>query len=467
MPQSALPLDELTSLSVLDGRYRAQTAPLAAYLSEFSLIRVRIEIETLFLSALAKQGIIRNFSTEEKRLLESLGPKTSLDDAREIKRIEEKTKHDVKAVEIYLRQKLEKTSLRDVLEMIHFGLTSEDINNIAYRLMLKRSTENILLPSLQNLLSSLTDIATSYKFTPMLARTHGQAAIPTTLGKEIVIFAYRLAKEISLMQKHTFSGKLSGAVGNYNALSIAYEKINWVDFSHVFLKNLGFSQSIATTQTNTYEDIISFFQIIQRINNILIDFDRDMWRYISDGWFVQEVKKEEIGSSTMPQKVNPIRFENSEGNLGMANAMIEFFVRKLPISRLQRDLSDSTVIRNFGSCLGYSLLAYEATKDGLSRTKPNLIKIEEDLLEDWSILAEAAQTIMRKNGISDPYSLLKKFTRGEKITESRWKEMIEELPVGEDIKTSLLLLSPKKYIGLAPQIVDQTLKEITLVAKKV
>lgn len=467
MPQSALPLEELTSLSPLDGRYRTQTAPLATYLSEFSLIRIRIEVETLFLSALSKQRIIRNLTTKEEHLLESLGPKTSLDDAGEIKHIEERTRHDVKAVEIYLREKMETTSLRDVLEMIHFGLTSEDVNNISYRLMLKRSTENILLPSLQNLLSSLTSMATLYKFTPMLARTHGQAAIPTTLGKEFVVFAYRLAKEISLLQKYTFSGKLAGAVGNYNALSIAYEKTNWVNFSNVFLKNLGFSQNIATTQTNTYEDIVIFFQIIQRINNILIDFDQDMWRYISDGWFVQEVKKEEVGSSTMPQKVNPIRFENSEGNLGMANAMIEFFVRKLPISRLQRDLSDSTVIRNFGSCLGYSLLAYEATKDGLTRTKPNLIKIEEDLLEDWSILAEAAQTIMRKGGISDPYTLLKRLTRGEKITESRWKELIKEFPVETDVKKSLLSLSPKKYIGLAPQIVDQTLKEIALIIKKV
>ncbi|MBI2442667.1 MAG: adenylosuccinate lyase [Candidatus Levybacteria bacterium] len=455
-----LPLEELTALTPLDGRYRSQLAQLATYLSEYSLIRVRIEVEAKFLSALTSHGVIRSFTPAEKKLLESLGPETTLADERKVKHIEERTKHDVKAVEIYLREKLSTTSLKDVVEMIHFGLTSEDVNNLSYRLMLKRALENVILPSLETLLTTLVSLSEEYKATPMLARTHGQAAIPTTLGKELVVFAYRLAKEISRLRSLQFSGKLAGAVGNYNALSVAYEKVNWPEFAKTFLKDLDFSQSLATTQTNMYEDIISFFQIFQRINNILIDFDQDMWRYISDGWFVQEVKREEIGSSTMPQKVNPIRFENSEGNLGMGNAMIEFFVRKLPISRLQRDLSDSTVIRNFGSALGYSLLAYQATLDGLTRVKPNLQKIEEDLLEDWSILAEAAQTILRKNGVNDPYSLLKGLTRGEKITKARWKEIIQTLHIEEGTKKSLLSLSPKKYIGLAPEIVEQTLEEI-------
>ena len=460
MLHDALPLEELTSLSVLDGRYRSQASPLASYLSEFSLIRVRIEIETLFLSALSKEGIIRKLTTEEKKMLESLGPETTLEDVREIKQIEARVKHDVKAVELFLREKLGATSLRDILEMIHFGLTSEDINNLSYRLMLKRAGENVLLPAMTSLLEKICTLAKEQKNTPMLARTHGQPAIPTTLGKEFIVFADRLAKEMHLLREHRFSGKLSGAVGNYNALSIAYQDTDWATFSGSFLRDLGLSQTTATTQTNTYEDVISFFQIIQRYNNILIDLDQDMWRYISDGWFTQEIKKEEVGSSTMPQKVNPIRFENSEGNAGMANAFVDFFVRKLPISRLQRDLSDSTVIRNFGSCLGYSLLAYTAAKDGLERISPNLTKIESDLLSDWSILAEAAQTLLRKNGITDPYSLLKNLTRGERISESRWNEIINELPIETDLKKTLLTLSPKKYIGIAPQIVDHVLETI-------
>ncbi|MDP3940731.1 MAG: adenylosuccinate lyase [bacterium] len=467
MQRSDLPLDELTSLSPLDGRYKSQTSPLATYLSEYSLIRVRTEVETAYLSALSKEKLIRPFTPEEKKILISIGPHITLDDARKIKEIEGRIKHDVKAVEVYLREKLETTSLRDVLEMIHFGLTSEDINNVSYRLMLHRATQNVLLPSLTTLLYQLSDIANAYKHTPMLARTHGQAAIPTTLGKEFAVFAYRLAKEFALLKNYAFSGKLAGAVGNYNALAIAFTQTDWITFAKTFLKDLGLLHSPVTTQTNTYEDIIGFFQILQRINNILIDFDQDVWRYISDGWFVQEVKKEEVGSSTMPQKVNPIRFENAEGNLGMANSMIEFFVRKLPVSRLQRDLSDSTVIRNFGSCLGYSLLAYQATYEGLMRVKPNLQKIEDDLMEDWSVLAEAAQTILRKNNVKDPYSILKGLTRGETVTESRWKELVEKLPVDEDIKKSLLSLSPKKYIGMAGQIVDKTLEEITPRTKKV
>lgn len=465
MPQSDLSLEELTALSPIDGRYRVQIAPLAAYLSEFSLVRVRVEVETLFLSALSKQNIIRNLTTHEKRLLESLGPEMTIDDVREVKSVEERIKHDVKAAEVYLREKLSQTSLNDVIEMIHFGLTSEDINNLSYRLMLKRSLENIILPSLKELIASLTEMSKNHKDVVMLARTHGQPAVPTTLGKELAVFSLRLAKEYRELADFQFYGKLAGAVGNYNALNVAFSNVDWISFSKSFLKDLGFSHSIATTQTNTYEDVVGFFQIIQRINAIFIDFDQDMWRYISDGWFVQEVKKEEVGSSTMPQKVNPIKFENSEGNLGVANAMIEFFVRKLPISRLQRDLSDSTVIRNFGSALGYSLLAYEATRDGLTRVKPNLTKIEDDLLEDWSILAEAAQTILRKNSVADPYSLLKGLTRGEKISESKWKEIVNGLSVEEDIKKSLLSLSPKKYIGLAPEVVDEALKEIQMLTK--
>lgn len=460
------PLSSLTALTPLDGRYHEITSPLATYLSEYSLIRLRMEIEASFLLTLSQENIIRKLTPDEKELLISLGPNLSLEDAREIKTIEKTLKHDVKAVEILLRRKIEKTSLLDLLEMIHFGLTSEDVNNLAYRLMLKRATEEVILPNLSELLDSITTMAKEYKQTPMLGRTHGQPAIPTTLGKELVVFATRLNMEMILLRKYVFSGKVAGAIGNYNALSLAFPEQDWIEVAKKFMHSLGLMQTNLTTQTNTYEDVISYFQIVERINNILIDFDQDMWRYISDAWFIQTVKKEEVGSSTMPQKVNPILFENSEGNLGMANAMIDFFVRKLPISRLQRDLSDSTVIRNFGSALGYSLLAYNATKSGLDRIRPNLTKIEQDLMQDWSILSEAVQTMLRKEGVKDPYTLLKLLTRGEAIDETSWKKLIANLPVTEKIKHKLTNLTPKNYIGLAAKLVDQATEDIVLTKKK-
>lgn len=455
-----LPLSTLTALSPLDGRYRQKTASLAVYLSEFSLIRVRTEVECSYLAALSKQNVIRKLTTEERKFLESLGPGMTLIDAEEIKRTEETLKHDVKSVEVFLREKLSHTSLSDVIEYIHFGLTSEDINNLSYRLMLKRSCEHVLLPELKTLLNHLLTLSESYSDVPMLGRTHGQPAVPTTLGKELVVFASRLAGELKKLQAIKLSGKIAGAVGNYNALSISYPETDWHEFAKSFVTQLGLTHSQAVTQINTYEDIAELFQIYERINSILLDFDQDMWRYISDGWFIQEVNETEVGSSTMPQKVNPIFFENSEGNIGMANAMLSFFVQKLPVSRLQRDLSDSTVIRNFGAALGYSLLAYQNTRIGLTRVQPDREKIETALNEDWSILSEAVQTILRKEGVNDPYTLLKKHTRGEKITESSWNELITKLPVSQDIQLLLRSLTPKRYIGIAPELTLSMCKEI-------
>jgi adenylosuccinate lyase len=455
-----LPLSTLTVLSPLDGRYRGKTASLTTYLSEFSLTRVRVEVECSYLAALSKYKIIRELTLDERKFLESLGPTLSIKDVEEIKRIEETLKHDVKAVEVYIREKVSETSLLDVIEFIHFGITSEDINNISYRLMLKRASENVLLPKLIELLNTLLTMAEKNSDLPMLGRTHGQPAVPTTLGKELVVFASRLSIEFQKLKHISFSGKIAGAVGNYNALKISYPETDWQDFANKFVTNLGLSHSPIVTQINTYEDIIEFFQIIERINNILLDFDQDMWRYISDGWFVQVVKKDEVGSSTMPQKVNPIFFENSEGNIGLANALIGFFVQKLPVSRLQRDLSDSTVIRNFGSCLGYSFLAYQNTLVGLSRVKPNEDEIKNALLAAWSILSEAAQTILRRDGIKDPYSLLKSLTRGEKITEHAWGKIVNVLPVSADTKLMLQTLSPQKYIGIAPELTMQEIEKI-------
>jgi len=458
--QNDLPLSELTALSPLDGRYRDKISPLATYLSEFSLSRVRAEVECSYLAALSKHNVIRELTLDERKFLESLGPNLTLDDVTEIKRIEDTLKHDVKAVEVYIREKVSDTSLLDVIEFVHFGITSEDINNVSYRLMLKRASDNVVIPTLTDIVKKLLLLSNTYKDLAMLGRTHGQPAIPTTLGKELIVFASRLAIELEKLQKTKFSGKIAGAIGNYNALKISYPDTDWIEFAKDFVENLGLTHSYAVTQINTYEDIIEFFQVVERINNIFLDFNQDMWRYISDGWFIQEVQEKEVGSSTMPQKVNPIFFENSEGNIGLANSLIELFVRKLPISRLQRDLSDSTVIRNFGPALGYSFLAYQNTLIGVSRVKPDEKALKSALLNDWSILSEAAQTILRKEGVKDPYSLLKSLTRGEVITEASWKDIINNLPVSEDTKRMLQTVSPQKYIGIAPEIVLTRTQEI-------
>lgn len=450
----------LYSLSPLDGRYREQTSPLSAYLSEFALIKTRIEIEATYLIALSDVGILRELTPDEKKKLLSLSQDLSLSQAERVKKIEKETKHDVKAMEKVIRELVKNTSLEDVTEMIHFGLTSEDVNNLSYRLMIKRATNSVMLPQLVKVLENLTQIAEKYKDTPMLARTHGQAAVPTTLGHEFVVFAARLSKEMEILKTQKLSGKLSGAVGNFNALSLAYPQTDWISFSESYTKSLGLMPNLATTQINTYEDVIAFLQVIQRINGVLLDFSQDMWRYISDNWFVQIPKKEEVGSSTMPQKINPIMFENAEGNLGICNSLIEFFVRKLPISRLQRDLSDSTVMRNIGCIFGYSYLSYSSLLDGLSRVKPNLEKLESELLSDWSILSEAAQTILRREKVNDPYSLLKTLTRGESLDEASWKTLVDKLPVDERVKKELLTLTPKTYIGLAKEITEKTLSEI-------
>jgi adenylosuccinate lyase len=449
----------LTALSPLDGRYQQQTAPLSPYLSEYALIKTRVEIEATYLIALSEEGILRKLKSDERDVLLKLGPELSLKHAERVKEIEKETKHDVKAMERVFRELVKGTSLEDVTEMIHFGLTSEDVNNLSYRLMIQRAGDEVLLPQLGNILDKLSEVAQSYKDTPMLARTHGQAAIPTTLGHEFAVFAKRLSDEMMTLKEQKMTGKLSGAVGSFHALQIAYPKTDWMKFSEKYTSSLGLVPNLVTTQINTYEDIIAYLQILQRIHGILLDFAQDMWRYISDNWFVQIVKKEEVGSSTMPQKVNPIMFENAEGNLGICNSLIEFFVRKLPVSRLQRDLSDSTVMRNIGSIFGYSLLSYTSLLDGLSRVRPNLEKIENELMSDWSILSEAAQTILRREGVMDPYTILKNLTRGERLDEKGWKNLVDKLPMDEDVRQELSKLTPKTYIGLSKEITEKVLKQ--------
>lgn len=456
-----LPLTELTAITPIDGRYGDRTQELRPFVSEFALIQTRIEVEAKYLIALSNAGVVRKLTKGEKKRLNSFGTDLSLDDAGKIKKIEEETRHDVKAMERAFRSMLSGTSLEDVTEMVHFGLTSEDVNNISYRLMLKRATENIIIPTLDKFTNELVTRAGQHKATPMLARTHGQAAISTTLGKEIVNFASRLNKQTRKLEEQRLTGKLTGAVGNLNALNAAYPDIDWISFSENFVKSLGLEPNLTTTQINPYEDMVEYFQNYIRINNILVDFDQDVWRYISDNWFAQQTKKGEVGSSTMPQKVNPIDFENSEGNLGMANAMLEFFSRKLPVSRLQRDLSDSTVVRNIGVALAYSLIAYKSVTVGLSRVVPNLDIIEKRLNEDWSILAEGAQTLLRRDGVEDPYSLMAALTRGGHIkNQEEWAKLVDGLKITDDQKAALKKLTPQGYIGLAVKLTEKAIKEI-------
>jgi len=456
-----LPLTELTAITTLDGRYRKDVTELAPHVSEFNIIRTRVEIEAKYLLALSDVEVVRQLTSTEREKLSSFGGNISMEDAEKIKKIEDTTDHDVKAMEKAFRTMLAGTSLEDLTEKVHFGLTSEDINNLTYRLILKRACESIMIPNLDSITVKLVDWADKYKSTPMLARTHGQAAVPTTLGHEFVVFAKRLNKEVRALEESSLEGKLNGASGNFNALNDSYPKIDWISFAKKFVMSFGLEPNLTTTQIAPYEDMIKDFQTFTRINNILLDFDQDVWRYISDHWFAQEIKKEATGSSTMPQKINPIKFENSEGNLGKANTLFEFFARKLSVSRLQRDLSDSTVIREMGAPLGWSLLAYKNTLRGLEKIWPNLDLIAQILNEDWAILSEAAQTRMRTYGIEDPYSIMKDLTRsGEKINKNKWLEIVNQLPITETQKTELKELTPQKYIGLAVKLTEEAIAEI-------
>lgn len=458
--QPKLPFTELTAISPLDGRYREKITDLVPYVSEFALIRTRFEIEAKYLVALANAGIVRNLTESERRKLETFSRSITLKEAQDVKKTEEETRHDVKAMERSFRKMVKGTSLGDLTEMVHFGLTSEDVNNLSYRLMLKRACSEVCIPTLDLLVDELIDQAEKYQSTPMLARTHGQAAVPTTLGKEIINFASRLNDEVRKLENQKLTGKLTGAVGNFNALVAAYPNIDWISFSTRFVESLGLRPNLVTTQINPYEDMIELMQNIQRINGVIMDFDQDMWRYISDDWFAQVVKKGEVGSSTMPQKVNPIDFENSEGNLQLANGIIESMARKLAISRLQRDLSDSTTIRNVGVILGHCLVGYKSSLTGLSRVRPNFDRISDDLNRDWSILAESAQTILRCAQVEDPYSLVSSLTKGRRFDRNEWQSWIRSLPVDVEIKRKLERLTPENYIGLAVELTRGKIEEI-------
>ncbi len=461
-------MHNLEAISPVDGRYRRVTEPLTNYFSEKALINYRLAVEGEYLIALSEHPKIgvREFSQDEKDLIKGLY-NISTEDAEIVKAIEVKghgdikpTNHDVKAVEYYMKEKLRGTSLEDCLEWVHFALTSEDTNNIAYALMLGNGISKVILPAVEKLYATLDELALQYKDTPMLARTHGQPASPTTFGKEFKVFASRLEWQLAQLENHKILVKLNGATGNYNAHHVSYPEVDWIEFTQNFVERFNSSRKIRlepnfiTTQIEPHDTYAELFDNIRRLNTILIDFDVDMWRYISDEWIVQRPVEGEVGSSTMPHKINPIDFENSEGNLGIANALFEFFSRKLPISRLQRDLSDSTVERNFGVALAHSLIGYKSALKGLSKIYVNEKKVVEELDNHPEVISEAIQTVLRKEGIEMPYEKLKDLTRGRKVTMDDFRVFIEGLNISRELKNRLEAITPRNYTGLAKLLVE-------------
>lgn len=449
-------LQSLTAISPLDGRYADKVEALRPIFSEFGLIKYRLLIEIEWLQALARhEGIkeVPNLSSEAKTFLKDLILNFSVKEAQRVKAIEQTTNHDVKAVEYFLKEKIqEQPELARSSEFIHFACTSEDINNLAYALMLKAGMDEVLFPMCHELITFLEQMAFQYANVAMLAFTHGQTASPTTLGKEIANTAVRLKRQLQLMRSVNYLGKINGAVGNFNAHQITYPNIDWLEFSKGFVEHLGLSWNAFTTQIEPHDFIAELSDAICRFNNIVIDLDRDLWGYISLGYFQQKVAPNEVGSSTMPHKVNPIDFENSEGNLGFANAILHFFSEKLPISRWQRDLTDSTVLRNLGVAFGHVAIAYQATLKGLKRLQVNEAKIADDLNQSWEVLAEAIQTVMRRYGIEQPYERLKALTRGQRIDKETLRQFIQSLHLPEEVKVELAQLTPSKYIGLASKL---------------
>ena len=445
-------------LSPLDGRYASTVAPLTDFFSEFAFLRDRVRVELNFLSALSKTDLIRPLSDSESAQLESIIANFSDADAELILEHERKTRHDVKAIEYFIQNKLQGTSLEDLIPWIHFGLTSEDTNSLGQAISLNESRDKVILPNLQSLISNLSDLALRYKSVPMLARTHGQFAVPTTLGKEFAVYIARLKKTRDDIASHRFEAKLTGAVGNFNALQAAVPNIDWISFSQNFVSSFGLEPNLLTTQILPYDNWVRYFDLIRLTNSILIDFAQDVWRYISDGYLKQAVVAGEVGSSTMPQKVNPIDFENAEGNLGVANSLFMHYAQKLTVSRLQRDLSDSTVRRTFGSALGHSLIGWTNFQRGLKRIAPDEEKLTAELNAHWEVVSEGAQTILRAAGKPDAYESLKEQTRGRVLTESDYKAWCDTINVDDATREKLKALSPETYIGLAVELVEHGAK---------
>lgn len=446
-------LDILTAVSPIDGRYRAKAEPLAPYFSEYALMKYRVRVEIEYFITLCELPLpqLADFPHELFETLRDIYRNFSEDDAARVKDIESITNHDVKAIEYFIKEEFDKIgNLEHFKEFIHFGLTSQDINNTSFPLMLKDATELVYLPLLQELIDQLNEYAEEWKDIPMLAKTHGQPASPTRLGKEVKVFAYRLEQQVALLKACPMTAKFGGATGNFNAHHVAYPEYDWRAFGRKFVsKKLGLQREEYTTQISNYDNMAALFDAMKRVNTIVIDMDRDFWQYVSMEYFKQRIKKGEVGSSAMPHKVNPIDFENSEGNLGLANAIFEHLSRKLPISRLQRDLTDSTVIRNIGVPMGHSLIAFQSSLKGLRKLLLHEESIRRDLDNCWAVVAEAIQTILRREAYPNPYEALKALTRtNEAMTEERIHNFIDTLEVSDAIKAELRAITPHNYTGM-------------------
>jgi adenylosuccinate lyase len=446
-------LSSQSAISPIDGRYRSQVEPLSSFFSEQAFIRYRVLVEVEYFIALTEIPLpqLSMFPESAKTYLRKLYENFSPQDALAIKEIEKTTNHDVKAIEYFIKNAFDNLNLSTFKEFVHFGLTSQDINNTAIPMMLRDALQTVIFPTLNSLILDLKTGVERWKDVPMLARTHGQPASPTILGKEIQVFVERLEKQIELFQTIPYSAKFGGATGNFNAHHIAFPNINWKKFADYFVNDiLELNRSQTTTQIEHYDNLAAMFDNLKRINTILLDFSRDMWAYISMDYFKQRIKEGEIGSSAMPHKVNPIDFENAEGNIGVANALFEHFSSKLPISRLQRDLSDSTVLRNIGVPIAHTMISLNSLRKGFSKLDLNLVALQRDLSQNWAVIAEAIQTILRRENYPNPYEVLKNLTRtGEKIDAISIEKFIDTLDISDDVKRELRAITPENYVGLS------------------
>lgn len=449
--------EPLKAISPLDGRYSKSTENLSNYFSEHALIRYRTKVEIEYLISLSLEKEIQElkpFSEKDKEKLRKIYTSFNIDDSKRVKAIEVATNHDVKAVEYFIREKLEKINKKRIFPWIHFALTSEDINNLSYSLMWQEAFKKEFLPKLNEVIKKLKTISKQFANTPMLSLTHGQSATPTTFGKEIKVFIHRLNRQSAQMKNHTLLGKFSGATGTWAAHSIAYPKVNWLQFTRKFVSSLGLEPNLITTQIEPHDSVVESYHSIIRSNNILTDLCRDIWSYVSRGILKQKKIPGEVGSSTMPHKINPIQFENAEGNLGLATAIFDHLSNKLPISRMQRDLTDSTTLRNQGVAMGYSYLAYKNILKGLARITVDKPKMKSELDSHWEVLAEAIQTILRKTGSDNAYEQLKNMTQGTEINQASILEFVKLLRIPEEEKNKLINLTPDQYIGIAAKLIE-------------
>ena len=446
-------LNLLTAISPIDGRYRGKTEPLSEYFSEYALVRYRVRVEIEYFIALCELPLpqLQDFDQARFESMRDIYRLFTPADAQRVKDIEAVTNHDVKAVEYFIKEQLDKMGgFEQYKEFIHFGLTSQDINNTSVPLSIKEALEQVYIPALEELIEQLNDYAEEWKNVAMLAKTHGQPASPTRLGKEIMVYVYRLQEQLNALKDVPVTAKFGGATGNYNAHHVAYPQYDWREFGNHFVsEKLGLEREQYTTQISNYDWLAAIFDAMRRINTIVIDLDRDFWMYISMEYFKQKIKAGEVGSSAMPHKVNPIDFENSEGNMGMANAVLVFLAQKLPVSRLQRDLTDSTVLRNVGVPMGHALIAFQSTLKGLRKLILNEEKLHEDLENTWAVVAEAIQTILRREAYPNPYETLKALTRtNKKMDEQTIREFIQTLQVSDDVKQELMAITPWNYTGI-------------------